>query len=92
LSSIVTASACTRPASKDASVVDKTPSSLEFSLGHLVTSKEEVDRLLARAEAAGAHLTGPPHERPWGVYSGYFTDPDGHLWEVGWNPRAVASG
>ena len=57
-----------------------------FSIGHLVASKEEVDSVLAAAQAAGARLTGPPHERPWGIYSGYFQDPDGHLWEVIWNP------
>ena len=36
---------------------------------------------------AGATITDKPHERPWGIYSGYFGDPDGHLWEVIWNPR-----
>jgi uncharacterized glyoxalase superfamily protein PhnB len=46
-----------------------------------------VDEVLARAEAAGATLTDAPHERPWGIYSGYFRDPDGHLWEIIWNPR-----
>jgi uncharacterized protein len=51
-----------------------------------VASKEEVDSVLAAAQAAGARLTGPPHERPWGIYSGYFQDPDGHPWEVTWNP------
>ena len=39
--------------------------------------------------AAGATLTERPHERPWGIYSGYFRDPDGHLWEVIWNPGAT---
>ena len=58
-----------------------------FSIGHLVASKAEVDAVLARAEAAGATLTDEPHERPWGIYSGYFRDPDGHLWEIIWNPR-----
>jgi catechol 2,3-dioxygenase-like lactoylglutathione lyase family enzyme len=59
----------------------------EFSIGHAVPSRADVDALLARAEAAGAELTGPPHDRPWGIYSGYFRDPDGHLWEIIWNPR-----
>ncbi len=63
------------------------PQSGEFSIGHLVSSRREVDALLAKAEAAGATLTGEPHERPWGIYSGYFRDPDGHLWEVVWNPQ-----
>ena len=76
---------------KDAAVVDEGRSSLEFSLGHLVASREEVDDLLARAQAAGARLTAPAHERPWGVYSGYFSDLDGHLWEVAWNERAGAA-
>ena len=58
-----------------------------FSIGHFVASRDEVDTVLARAEAAGATLTEPPHERPWGIYSGYFRDPDGHLWEIIWNPR-----
>jgi catechol 2,3-dioxygenase-like lactoylglutathione lyase family enzyme len=59
-----------------------------FSIGHAVGRREEVDALLARAEAAGATLTGQPHDRPWGIYSGYFRDPDGHLWEIVWNPPA----
>ena len=63
------------------------PSTGAFSIGHLVASKAEVDAVLARAEAAGATLTEEPHERPWGIYSGYFRDLDGHLWEIIWNPR-----
>jgi catechol 2,3-dioxygenase-like lactoylglutathione lyase family enzyme len=66
------------------------PATGPFSLGHLVGSKEEVDAVLAQAEAAGATLTEEPHERPWGIYSGYFRDPDGHLWEVIWNPRQAS--
>jgi uncharacterized protein len=58
----------------------------EFSIGHFVESKEEVDALLKQAKAAGAIVTEEPHERPWGIYSGYFQDPDGHLWEIVWNP------
>jgi uncharacterized protein len=45
-----------------------------------------VDQILAQAERAGATLTEPAHARFWGGYSGYFRDPDGHLWEVAWNP------
>ncbi len=62
------------------------PNSTEFSLGHAVGSRAEVDALLSTAQAAGATLTDEPHDRPWGIYSGYFRDPDGHLWEVLWNP------
>jgi uncharacterized protein len=72
---------------KDANATFDAPGSGEFSIGHLVGSKDEVDELLAQAEAAGATLTEEPHERPWGIYSGYFRDPDGHLWEIIWNPR-----
>jgi uncharacterized protein len=73
---------------KDAAVALGPPKSGEFSIGQLVSSAAEVDDLLARARAAGATITDPPHERPWGIYSGYFRDPDGHLWEIIWDPRA----
>ena|SRR5437588_2201444 len=63
------------------------PGTGAFSIGHFVSSRAEVDEVLERAEAAGATLTDKPHERPWGIYSGYFRDPDGHLWEIIWNPR-----
>jgi uncharacterized protein len=72
---------------QDANATFDAPGSGEFSLGHLVGSRDEVDAVLAEAEAAGATLTEQPHERPWGIYSGYFRDPDGHLWEIIWNPR-----
>jgi catechol 2,3-dioxygenase-like lactoylglutathione lyase family enzyme len=73
---------------KDAGVPLGPAQSGEFSIGHLVPSKQDVDTLLAQAEAAGATLTGPAHDRPWGIYSGYFRDLDGHLWEIIWNQRA----
>jgi uncharacterized protein len=74
---------------KDANVPLGPPKTGEFSIGHAVAGKAEVDELLARAQAAGATLTGQAHDRPWGIYSGYFRDLDGHLWEVLWNPRLV---
>ena len=74
---------------KDANVPFGPPESGEFSIGHAVASKAEVDALLSRAEAAGATLTDRPHDRPWGIYSGYFCDPDGHLWEILYNPRLI---
>jgi catechol 2,3-dioxygenase-like lactoylglutathione lyase family enzyme len=70
---------------KDAGVRAGAPQTGEFSLGQLVVSRAEVDRILEQAAAAGADVT-PPHDRPWGIYSGYFRDPDGHLWEIIWNP------
>jgi uncharacterized protein len=71
---------------KDANVPLE-PTTGAFSIGQLVATPAEVDRVLAAAAAAGATLTDEPHERPWGIYSGYFRDPDGHLWEIIWNPR-----
>lgn len=70
---------------KDASLPAGPPSSTEFSLGIPAESQAEVDRLLAQVQAAGGTLTAPAHMRPFGVYSGYFTDPDGHLFEIAWN-------
>jgi len=75
---------------KDAGVEVGPRRSGEFSLGHVVSSREEVDAVLAQAQAAGATLTDQAHDRPWGIYSGYFRDPDGHLWEVIWSPRNEA--
>ena len=71
---------------KDANIPFGPPKTGEFSIGQLVESRAEVDALLAQAEQAGATSTGRPHDRPWGIYSGYFRDPDGHLWEIIWNP------
>jgi predicted lactoylglutathione lyase len=70
---------------KDAAIPVGPPQSGEFSLAQLVQRRTDVDELLQKAEDAGASIT-PPHDRPWGVYSGYFRDLDGHLWEVIWNP------
>ena len=71
---------------KDAAIPLGPPQSGEFSLAQIVRSRDEVDELLENAAAAGATVT-PAHDRPWGIYSGYFQDPDGHLWEVVWNPQ-----
>jgi catechol 2,3-dioxygenase-like lactoylglutathione lyase family enzyme len=73
---------------KDANIPPGPPRTGEFSIGQLVESRAKVDALLTQAEQAGATLTGRPHDRPWGIYSGYFRDPDGHLWEIIWNPPA----
>lgn len=62
------------------------PSSTEITIGHNVSSKEEVDRIMELAQKAGAVITDPAHDAFWGGYSGHFLDPDGHLWEVVWNP------
>jgi catechol 2,3-dioxygenase-like lactoylglutathione lyase family enzyme len=77
-----------RELAKDAALRDTPPSSVEFSLGYIAESQSEVDAVLARAVAAGGTLTEAPRRRPWGIYSGYFRDPDGHLWEIIWNAKA----
>jgi catechol 2,3-dioxygenase-like lactoylglutathione lyase family enzyme len=68
---------------KDAGITAGPPNSGEFSLAQIVADRADVDTLLAKAAEAGASVT-PPHDRPWGIYCGYFRDPDGHLWEVIW--------
>lgn len=59
----------------------------EMTLGHDVASKAEVDAVMAKARTAGAAIVKATHDTFWGGYSGYFQDPDGHLWEVVWNPQ-----
>lgn len=56
------------------------------TLAHNVASQAEVDAALAHAESAGARIVKPAAKVSWGGYSGYFCDPDGHLWEVAFNP------
>jgi hypothetical protein len=73
---------------KDANTDLGTAETSQFSIGQLVGSPEAVDEVLAQAQAAGATVTDRAHERPWGIYSGYFRDPDGHLWEIIYNPPA----
>ena len=58
-----------------------------ITLSSNVATREEVDRVLAAAEAAGATVVNPAREVGWGGYTGWFRDPDGHLWEIVWNPR-----
>lgn len=77
-----------RPAlAEDAGVAD--PGTSPFAgvaLAYNARSREEVDAVLAEALAAGATLRKAAHDTVWGGYSGYFADPDGHLWEVAHNP------
>ncbi len=57
-----------------------------IALAHNVRSRAEVDALLAEAAHAGAEITQPARDTFYGGYAGYFRDPDGHLWEIAWNP------
>ena len=59
---------------------------LEFSIGHNVASAQEVDAIMQQAERAGARMVKPAQATFYGGYAGYFQDPDGHLWEVAFNP------
>ncbi|HVL56952.1 MAG TPA: VOC family protein [Burkholderiaceae bacterium] len=61
----------------------------EFALAHNVGARDDVDAVMADAERAGAVVIRPAAETFWGGYAGYFQDPDGHLWEVAWNPHWV---
>ena len=66
----------------------QTPQSpTEFVIGHNVNSKGEVDAVMEQAKKAGAKIIKPAQDAFWGGYAGYFQDPDGHLWEIAWNPE-----
>ncbi len=71
----------------DAKVPLDSPSATEFTIAHNVTNKEEVDVVMRQAEDAGAKIVKPQQNTFWGGYAGYFQDPNGHLWEVAWNPQ-----
>jgi uncharacterized protein len=63
------------------------PSATEFTIGHNVSSKVEVDAVMKQAKTAGAVIVKEAQDTFWGGYAGYFQDPDKHLWEVVWNPQ-----
>ena len=71
----------------DTNIPTTPPSPTDFTIGHNVGSKEEVDAVMEQAGKAGANIIKPAGDTFWGGYSGYFQDPDGHLWEVAWNPQ-----
>jgi uncharacterized glyoxalase superfamily protein PhnB len=60
-----------------------------MTIGHNVSSQAEVDAVMATAKLAGATILKPAHETFWGGYSGYFQDPDNHIWEVAFNPQWI---
>jgi len=63
------------------------PSATEFTIGHNVGSKEEVDAVVEQARRAGAKVVKPAGDTFYGGYAAYFQDPDDHLWEIAWNPQ-----
>jgi uncharacterized protein len=70
----------------DTGLARSAPSATDLTLGHNVASKAEVDAVMAQAKQAGAQIVKPAHDTFYGGYAGYFQDPDGHVWEVAWNP------
>jgi catechol 2,3-dioxygenase-like lactoylglutathione lyase family enzyme len=60
-----------------------------FTIGHNVSSKSEVDSVMERARKAGATVIKEAQDTFYGGYAGYFQDPDGHVWEIVWNPAFI---
>jgi uncharacterized protein len=81
-------------ARKDLAWDAKTPraprASTEFSIGYTAKDTAEVDSVMESAKRAGATIPKPAQKAFWGGYHGYFEDPDGHLWEVLWNPQLIS--
>ena len=74
---------------KDAGLPPGPRSATEFSIGHNVRTPEEVDEVMEQARSAGAVIVKEAQKTFWGGYAGYFQDPDGHLWEIAWNPKML---
>jgi hypothetical protein len=71
---------------RDAGLADTPTGFPAMSLAYNARSREEVDIVFAEALAAGARELAKPVEAEWGGYHGHFADPDGHVWEIAWNP------
>ncbi len=76
---------------RDSGLPRSAPCATAMSLGHNVATRDEVDAVMQQAAAAGARLVKPAQDTFWGGYAGYFQDPDGHLWEIAWNPALLPS-
>jgi catechol 2,3-dioxygenase-like lactoylglutathione lyase family enzyme len=75
--------------SHDTGLLVQPASATDLTIAHNVASRAEVDAVMAQAAAAGAKIVKPAGDAFWGGYTGYFQDPDGHLWEVAWNPQML---
>lgn len=64
-------------------------SATELTLACNMSTRGEVDAAMAEAQRAGAKIVKPAQDTFYGGYAGYFADPDGHLWEVAWNPQML---
>ncbi|TMG75768.1 MAG: VOC family protein [Betaproteobacteria bacterium] len=78
--------------SADSGLPLQASSAVEFSIGHNVSSRQEVDAVMRQAQQAGAKIVKPAQPTFYGGYAGYFQDPDGHLWEVAFNPGFASLG
>lgn len=72
---------------RDSGLPQGVPSATEFAIAHNVDTREEVEAVLEQAARAGGKVVKAAHATFWGGYAGYFQDPDGHLWEIAWNPN-----
>ncbi len=70
----------------DTGLAETPKSPTSFTIGHNVAGRAEVDEVIEQARRAGAEIVKAPADTFYGGYAGYFRDPDGHLWEVVWNP------
>lgn len=75
--------------SHDTGLPKQPVSSTSFTIGHNVLRRNEVDETMEAAQRAGAEIIKPPHDTFYGGYAGYFRDPDGHIWEIVWNPQML---
>jgi uncharacterized protein len=75
----------------DAGMPVQPPSATDVTMAHNVNSKHEVDAIMDEVRRAGAKIVRPAADTFYGGYAGYFQDPDGHLWEVAWNPEIIVA-
>jgi hypothetical protein len=75
----------------DTGLAEDSPAPTNFTIAHNVDAREEVDAVMAQARQAGARVVKPAADTFYGGYAGYFQDPDGHLWEVSFNPGFTAA-
>ncbi|MHA4808914.1 VOC family protein [Flavitalea flava] len=73
----------------DTGLTGTPPCATEISIGYNVSSSAEVDSVMELAKKAGAKISKEAQKTFWGGYAGYFQDPDGHLWEIAWNPQMM---
>jgi catechol 2,3-dioxygenase-like lactoylglutathione lyase family enzyme len=81
-----------RSIAADAGLPLDPPAATEFTIGHNLASAQEVDAMMDQAAQAGARILKSAQPTFWGGYAGYFQDPDGHLWEVVFNPGLASPG